>query len=215
MSHTQTTLRRRANITEKQERSFLRWDHVVDKPWYLKIDWTNFAGAVVTLILGIYGILTTKFVWKTVVFAIFLQLWTQLSITAGYHRLWSHRAYKATWPLKVILLIGGTTSLQFSVVTWASLHRAHHRYTDTDKDPYNIKRGFWYAHIGWLISGEIDVLSYINIDDLLSDALVRFQYDYWKIVGPFFAVFLPTIIPYIFWDDLRVTLQYCLKSCYI
>ena len=74
---------------------------------------------------------------------------SSLGITAGYHRLWAHRAYEATLPLKIILMIMGTFAVQNSILFWASGHRTHHRHVDDiDQDPYSINNGFWYAHMG-------------------------------------------------------------------
>ena len=55
---------------------------------------------------------------------------SSLGITAGYHRLWAHRAYEATLPLKIILMIMGTFAVQNSILFWASGHRTHHRHVD-------------------------------------------------------------------------------------
>lgn len=82
----------------------------------------------------------------------FLLAVSSLSITAGYHRLWAHRAYEASLPLKIILMLGGTFAVQNSILYWASGHRTHHRHVDdVELDPYSINRGFWYAHLGWMI----------------------------------------------------------------
>ena len=65
----------------------------------------------------------------------------------GYHRLYSHRVYKAAWPLRAVLVFLGTLGFQGSVKWWVQRHRLHHRYTDTQDDPYNAKRGFWFSHM--------------------------------------------------------------------
>ncbi|MCV5919683.1 fatty acid desaturase, partial [Escherichia coli] len=71
---------------------------------------------------------------------------TNLSITAGYHRLWSHKTYEAHPVLRAIFAIGGAFSLQNSALHWSSDHRVHHKHVDNnDKDPYSAKRGFWYS----------------------------------------------------------------------
>jgi len=76
----------------------------------------------------------------------------EISITAGYHRLWSHRAYEAHWTVRLILAIGGTFATQNSILHWASDHRLHHTHVDNNaKDPYSASRGFWYSHMGWMI----------------------------------------------------------------
>ena len=84
-------------------------------------------------------------------FIFFLAL-SSLGITAGYHRLWAHRAYEAkSLPLKILLMIGGTFAVQ-NVSCFGLQVTAHHRHVDdVDQDPYSIKRGFWYAHLGWMI----------------------------------------------------------------
>lgn len=71
-------------------------------------------------------------------------------ITAGVHRLWSHRAYKARFPLRVFLAFCNSVSYQNSIYEWARDHRVHHKYTETNADPVNSKRGFFFSHVGWL-----------------------------------------------------------------
>ncbi|QOC21993.1 fatty acid desaturase [Wenzhouxiangella sp. AB-CW3] len=109
-------------------------------------------------------------------------LFSGLSITAGYHRLWSHRSYQATWPLKLFFVIFGTFALQNSVLVWCARHRLHHRFVDdTERDPHSIRTGFWHAHIGWMLrhwpTSEID---FDQVKDLERDPLLRWQHrHYW------------------------------------
>jgi len=112
---------------------------------------------------------------------IFLLALSSLGITAGYHRLWAHRAYEAALPLKILLMIGGTFAVQNSILFWASGHRTHHRHVDdVDEDPYSIKRGFWYAHLGWMIRDHSPSKpDFKNAPDLLNDKLVMFQHNYY------------------------------------
>jgi len=106
---------------------------------------------------------------------------SSLGITAGYHRLWAHRAYEATLPLKIILMIMGTFAVQNSILFWASGHRTHHRHVDDiEKDPYSIKKGFWYAHLGWMLRDyPAAEPNFKNAPDLLNDKLVMFQHKYY------------------------------------
>jgi hypothetical protein len=76
-------------------------------------------------------------------FFVFYALASSFSITLGYHRLFSHVAFKAAWPIRLLVLIFGGAAFEQSAMRWAALHRRHHRYTDTDLDPYDIKRGFF------------------------------------------------------------------------
>ena len=112
---------------------------------------------------------------------VFLLAWSGLGITAGYHRLWAHRAYEAALPLKIFLMIGGTFSIQNSILFWASGHRVHHRHVDdVDQDPYSIKRGFWFAHLGWMLRNyDSAEPNYKNAPDLLNDKLVMFQHNHY------------------------------------
>jgi len=101
-----------------------------------------------------------------------------MSITGGYHRLWSHRAYDAHWSVRLMYMIFGTMAIQNSILVWASNHRVHHRFVDdVDKDPYASTRGFWFSHIGWMLreypSGKTDL---VNVKDLEKDPIVRFQH---------------------------------------
>ena len=73
-----------------------------------------------------------------------------LSVTAGYHRLFSHKTYQASWPVRLALLVFGAGALENSVLNWCADHRIHHAHVDHDRDPYNITKGFWWAHMGWI-----------------------------------------------------------------
>jgi len=106
-------------------------------------------------------------------------IFCEISITAGYHRLWSHRAYEAHWITRLIFAIGGTFATQNSILHWASDHRIHHRYVDNDlKDPYSAKKGFWYSHMGWMLRDyETNPnTDYSNCQDLKKDPIVMFQH---------------------------------------
>lgn len=72
------------------------------------------------------------------------------AISAGYHRLLSHRAYRASRPLHVALAIAGTSAAQLGPLWWAAHHRRHHRESDGPGDVHSPKRGFYYSHQGWI-----------------------------------------------------------------
>ena len=116
--------------------------------------------------------------WLSLVFF----LWAcGISITAGYHRLWSHRAYQAHWSVRLFFMLFGAMALQNSILIWGSQHRTHHRFVDdVDKDPYSAKRGFWFSHMGWILrdypSGRND---FTNAKDLERDPIVMFQHRFY------------------------------------
>lgn len=103
---------------------------------------------------------------------------TGLSITAGYHRLYSHRSYKAHPIVEFFVLFFGTMAAQGSVLRWSFDHRLHHAHVDTDEDPYSIKKGFWYAHMLWLWEKPRPIDPKI-VPDLQKNKLVMFQHHYY------------------------------------
>jgi stearoyl-CoA desaturase (delta-9 desaturase) len=74
-----------------------------------------------------------------------------MAITAGYHRLIAHRAYQARPWVEAMFLVVGSAAWQGSALEWAADHVRHHSYTDTARDPYNIRQGVFHAHVGWLL----------------------------------------------------------------
>ncbi len=114
--------------------------------------------------------------------AIFLFFFTGMSITAGYHRLWSHKSYDAHWIVRLVLSIGGAMAVQNSILHWASDHRVHHRHVDVnEKDPYSAQKGFWYSHIGWMLREyQAERYSdYSNCKDLQKDKIVMWQHKHY------------------------------------
>ncbi|WP_306600383.1 acyl-CoA desaturase [Geothrix sp. 21YS21S-2] len=98
-----------------------------------------------------------------------------LAITVGYHRLFSHRAFQAAWPLRLAVLLLGAAAFENSALWWCSDHRRHHRFVDDPaEDPYAISRGFWHAHWLWVMEGEVRPLA--QVADLQADPLVRWQH---------------------------------------
>ena len=126
----------------REERAPLNW------PVSLVFALTFLAAVTVVPWYGFtYGY--TVFAW--VFFVVFLML-NGIGIGSGYHRLWSHRTYEASPALKLFLAICGGMAMQNSIIVWSARHRVHHREVDNnDKDPYSIGRGFWFAHIGWML----------------------------------------------------------------
>ncbi len=123
-----------------------------------------------------------RFDWIEISVCIALIWFSGLSITAGYHRLWSHKAYDAHPVVKAIFAVGGAMALQNSILHWASDHRVHHKHVDdNDRDPYSAKKGFWYSHIGWMLR-EYQAkryFDYSNCKDLQKDKIVMWQHKHY------------------------------------
>lgn len=135
-----------------------------------------------------YGLTRAEFA-----FFLFYALASSFSITLGYHRLFSHAAFKAAWPVRFFVLFFGGAAFEKSAMAWSALHRLHHRHTDTDRDPYNIKRGFFYAHVGWVMV-EIPRYDYSNIRDLARDPLVVHQDQHYKLWSHVSGFLVPLLI---------------------
>ena len=124
-----------------------------------------------------YGFTRGYGLWAWLSFVGFL--WAcGISITAGYHRLWAHRAYGAHGSVRLFYALFGAMALQNSILIWGSQHRTHHRFVDdVERDPYSAKRGFWFSHMGWILrdypSGRND---FTNAKDLERDPIVMFQH---------------------------------------
>ncbi|WP_414828496.1 acyl-CoA desaturase [Alteromonas sp. H39] len=147
---------------------------------------TNIMVFIITGLIAFVGVpvwaITVGIDWVEVTCAIVLFFFTGMSITAGYHRLWSHKTYEANIVVRVILAIGGAMALQNSILHWSSDHRVHHRHVDdVNDDPYSAKRGLWFAHIGWMLREyQANRYSdYSNCRDLQKDPVVMWQHKYY------------------------------------
>ncbi|RZC41952.1 hypothetical protein BDFB_014972, partial [Asbolus verrucosus] len=137
--------------------------------------------------------------------AILLYQFGRLGITAGVHRLWSHRSYKAKWPLRLILTFFSTLAFQHSVIDWAKDHRLHHKFSETDADPHNAKRGFFFSHVGWVLCRRHaqveEKLNQIDVSDLWADPILKYQHKYYYSLMFLICFVMPTFIPMYFWDE--------------
>lgn len=73
-------------------------------------------------------------------------------ITAGYHRYFAHRSYQMGRIMQFIMAFGGAMAAQKGPLWWASHHRMHHAFTDTPQDLHTPRKGFWWSHVGWVLS---------------------------------------------------------------
>lgn len=116
-----------------------------------------------------------------------------LGITAGYHRLWAHKAYQAHPVVRFWFAVWGAGALQNSVFVWASDHRRHHRHVDdNDHDPYSAGRGLWFSHIGWMLRDyTTNTEDFSNIKDLLQDPILQWQHKHYVAITAFMNIALP------------------------
>lgn len=147
------------------------------------------AGTFLGLPLYIYyrGVNTSHAIMFAVLF-----LASSLAITMGYHRFFAHSTFKAGKVIEAILLFFGAASYEESALKWSSMHRRHHQFTDTDMDPYNIKRGFFYAHMGWFMFYKQSV-AYNNTKDLQKSKLVMHQHQHFQSWAFLSGIALPMV----------------------
>ncbi|XP_051002917.1 stearoyl-CoA desaturase 4-like [Acomys russatus] len=128
-----------------------------------------------------------------------------LGVTAGAHRLWSHRTYKARLPLRLFLIIANTMAFQNDVYEWSRDHRAHHKFSETHADPHNSRRGFFFSHVGWLLVRKHPAVKekggQLDMSDLKAEKLVMFQRRHYKLSVVLICIILPTLAPWYFWGE--------------
>ncbi len=137
----------------------------------------------------------SQILWITLFGAVFAVL-TNLSITMGYHRLFSHKSYEAHPLLQKILLFISAGAFQGSALKWSSDHRVHHKFEDTDRDPYSINKGFWHAHMGWMMKHESVSLP-IHAPDLEKNKWVMNQHNYYAYWSIGVGYVLPALVGYL------------------
>ncbi|MBS0651335.1 MAG: fatty acid desaturase [Verrucomicrobia bacterium] len=124
-----------------------------------------------------------------------------ISVTAGYHRLYSHSTYKTNKYVEAVLLFFATIATQGSALKWACDHRKHHAYVDRDQDPYSIKKGFLFAHILWMFY-KADPIDPKVVADLYKNKLVMFQHKFYVPLMFLTNILSFVVMGYIFNDYL-------------
>ena len=111
-----------------------------------------------------------KFQWSYVLLAVGLYYARMFFVTAGYHRYFSHRTFKTSRAFQFVLAFAAMTSAQKGVLWWAAHHRNHHRLSDTPEDLHSpSQQGFWWAHLGWILSNKNDETQVEKIRDFYND----------------------------------------------
>jgi stearoyl-CoA desaturase (Delta-9 desaturase) len=140
---------------------------------------------------------TFLYVWLngvTVVGVALFAVWTVacgFAVTGGYHRLFAHATYRAHALVKAFHLFFGAAAIENSALKWSKDHRRHHASTDEAADPYNITRGFWWAHIGWVFFKEEPGTPQANVKDLERDWMVQLQHRFYVPLAIFAGFLLP------------------------
>lgn len=178
-------------------------------PGKYPLHWLNLSFVIFAHLVGAFAIVymaAIHFSWWTLGFGLLWSTLCGLSITGGYHRLFSHSAYTASPIVRAFYLMFGAASVQNSALSWCADHRAHHSHTDRDGDPYDISRGFWWAHIGWVVHRTPRDQNRELVRDLADDPLVRFQHRYYLPLAILFGAGVPAAIGASWGDPLGALL---------
>ena len=135
-------------------------------------------------------------------------------MTAGFHRYFTHRAFKANRGLRNALAIAGSLALQGDVLTWVADHRRHHAFTDKEGDPHSpwlfgttptaVARGFWHSHMGWTFNRDRTNVARFA-PDLLADrdiSRIGRQFPLWTVVSLLSPALLGGLITMTWWGAL-------------
>ncbi|KAF4526443.1 hypothetical protein B566_EDAN014055 [Ephemera danica] len=166
---------------------------------------------------------TSPLVWKNVitfvilhllaVYAAFIGFWSAEGVLMGAHRLYSHKSFKASWQFRALLVGLQTVAGQNCMYIWVRDHRLHHKYSDTNADPHNARRGFWFSHVGWLNMKKHPLVikkgRQIDLSDLERDSIVMFQKRYYKSLYVLLALVLPVYVPCALWNEYWVDSLMC------
>jgi len=119
--------------------------------------------------------------------------------------------------LQYFLALAGAGSVQGSIKWWSRGHRAHHRYTDTELDPYNAHKGFFYSHIGWMLVKPRRRPGVADVSDLSKSDVVKWQHKFYLPLLLTMAFIVPTLIAWIGWGDAQGGYVYAglLRLCFV
>lgn len=163
-----------------------------------RINWTTSSFLMGTLGIALtvvpWYIWTYGLDWFQISLFFFFYIATGFSITLGYHRLLSHLSFKAKLPVKLFVLLFGAAAFENSALDWVSDHRKHHKHVDHDDDPYDISKGFWYAHIGWLLFKLSPEPPMNNVADLQKDRWIMWQHRWINWLSVLISFGLPTLL---------------------
>jgi stearoyl-CoA desaturase (delta-9 desaturase) len=124
---------------------------------------------------AVAGIFWLGWSWKGALLALALYYVRMFGVTGAYHRYFSHRTYRTSRAFQFLLAVLAMTSVQKGVLWWASHHRLHHRNSDQPDDVHSVLQdGFWWSHVGWIVSKKYDATDLSKVKDLARFPELRF-----------------------------------------
>lgn len=177
-----------------------------------EINWVSAVFLIITPLLSVIlvpiYIYNNGWSWGLTAFLAILYTISNMSITVAYHRYWAHRSFDVGPVVQFFFLLIGAMAFQGSALRWASDHRRHHREVDTDDDPYTINKGFFFAHLGWMLMKDRHPEVPVIPKDLDRSYWVKFQDRYYVWIAIFMGFVVPGLIGmlcgYGFWPGVLV-----------
>ena len=162
----------------------------------LNINWKNLVIVTTFHLMCVPAFYFTS--WKNfVVMMIGNWIVGSLGVGLGYHRLLTHRSFKAPKWLEYTLTAFGTMSVQDDAIKWVTTHRIHHAFTETDKDPHSTRPGFWWAHMEWVVKGTAQDHSDATFRKYVPDIL-KDKFQVWLAKYYFVPIIVSTVLLYAF-----------------
>ena len=148
-----------------------------------------------------------------VVLFLFFFISTGMSITLGYNRLFSNLTFKANPLVKLYTLLFGAAAFEGSALAWSADHRRHHKFVDHDDDPYDISRGLFHAHIGWLLfrRGPDTPLTWVR--DLQQDKLAWWQHQFYVPIAILIGFGLPSLLGWLWGGPMAALGAFLIAGC--
>ncbi|CAB0038374.1 unnamed protein product [Trichogramma brassicae] len=199
-----------SDISEREQKIFETVKTEKLKWFFFREEWT-IRWEVVALhtflyAVTIYGLLTYPYFqrYTTLLWAYFVYTYSMFGVTGGIHRYWSHKCFKARLPLRLLLAFCYISANQVPFRSWIQIHRVHHKFTDTDADPHNSRRGFFYCHVGWLMIKRpkevVEKFKKLDMTDIDADGVVRFCDRHFTVLR-IIALYLSIAVPVYCWNE--------------
>ncbi|KAJ3627590.1 hypothetical protein MTP99_014956 [Tenebrio molitor] len=197
------------NNNNEEKAALLPQEIGTDYTFKRKIVWFNAIGFLFLHFLALYGVYRLVHChFLTAFWAVAIMFVSGEGITLGAHRMYSHKAFRGSFIVRLVVIVLHTIAGQNCLYIWVRDHRQHHKYSDTDADPHNSNRGFFFSHIGWLMSRKHpEVISRgknIDMSDLENDPLVMIQKEHYKFLYIIFALGIPIAVPIYGWNETFV-----------
>lgn len=159
-------------------------------PWYRQVFYDRenaallMASPLIAVHLACIAVFWVGISWIAVAVCLFTYVVRVFALTAGFHRYFSHKAFKTSRLFQFVLAFLGTSAGQLGPLWWASHHRTHHAYSDTEGDVHSpVLKGMWWSHVGWVLGGHYQQIDFKRIKDFLKFPELRLL-DRFHVIAP-------------------------------